>query len=481
MKNKNDKIKIIFIVFVVFFFLSWILEGGLFDASTGTFTSIGISRMGLFDIVSVIYSAFYYRVSDIVFLLTVAGCYQVLSKTLMYRKLVDKASSFIKGKEEIFMVIITTLMALYCSISSNIIVMFALVPFIITLYLRNNYNRLTAFSAGFGGIFLGYLGLTYGTYNTNYLNNTLMVSINDWIIQKWVILLIGIVLFNVFSIIYMKKHKNNKEQYKHDMFAPLELTKEELKVKNRKGKSKEIKVWPLVLVSVITLLVLFLGYINWNESFNISIFDEIFTSMTNNFVIADVPVLSVIFGSKLTALGAWKDLLYAAFILLFGLIIVVLVSRTKIDDAINEFGTGMSKFGKVVFIYGLATSTLFLASMFSWPSTIINYLLGNGTFNIITLLFISILAVILIGDLDLCAYMLGTGFAVLFTTNLQELAVIFRVGGAIAAMVGPTSVLLLTSLTYLNIPYKTWIKYIWKFILLFILALLILLAIVIYV
>lgn len=478
MKSKNDKIKIIFVAFVVFFIFSWIIEGGVYDATTGLFTSVGIVRMGLFDIVSVIYSAFYYKIADLVFLFTIGGCYQVLSKTLMYRKLVDKCSDFIKGNEVIAMIVITTLMALYGSITSNVMVLFAIAPFIVTLFLRNNYNRLTAFSAGFGGIFLGYLGLTYGTYNVSYLNDALVIGINDWIIQKWVILLIAIVLFNVFSVLYMKNHKDNKDQTKHDMFATEKIGKDEKVVGKKK---KDIKVWPLVLVGLLTLVTLLLGYVDWSTSFGVSFFSDLFTNMTNNMLIADVPIISALFGSRFTAFGTWADLLYATFICLIGLIIIALVSRMKLNDFVNEFGTGMKKLVKVAFIYGLVTSVLFLISMYPWPLTVINYLVGSGSFNIIIVLLIAVLATIFTGDPNLCAYMFGTGMAVLYSNYLVELATLWRLGGAIATMVGPTSILLLSSLTYLNIPYKTWLKYIWKFMVLFILIVLIALAVIIYV
>ena len=35
----------------------------------------------------------------------------------------------------------------------------------------------------------------------------------------------------------------------------------------------------------------------------------------------------------------------------------------------------------------------------------------------------------------------------------------------IFAFVGPTSLFLILGLTYLNIPYTTWLKYIWRFVL----------------
>lgn len=479
MKNKNDKIKITFIVFVVFFLLSWIIEGGVYDSTTGLFTSVGITRMGLFDIISVIYSAFYYKIADIVFLLAVGGCYQVLSNTLMYRKLVDKVSSLIKGKEAIAMIIITTLMALYASITSNIMILFVVAPFIVTIFLRNGYNRLTAFSAGFGGMFLGYLGLTYGTYNMSYLNEAIAIDVNELMIQKWVILLIAVVLFNVFSILYMRKHADNKDQTKYDLYATEEL-KEEKKIKV-KGKEKKVRVWPLVLIGILSLLVLLLGYIDWINSFNVNFFSKLYTNIINSVTIADIPVISSIFGSRLTAFGTWTDLLYATFVLMVGIVIISLIGKVKFNDFIEQFGIGMKKMIRVAFIYGFATSVLFLISMYPWPITFVNYLAGSGTFNIIVVLILAILASVLAGDPNLCAYMFGTGMAVLYGNDLTALSLLWRIGGAIATFVGPTSIILLATLTYLNIPYKNWLKYIWKFLFSFILLVLILVALAVYV
>ena len=35
----------------------------------------------------------------------------------------------------------------------------------------------------------------------------------------------------------------------------------------------------------------------------------------------------------------------------------------------------------------------------------------------------------------------------------------------IISIVGPTSIILIVCLTYLDVPYTTWLKYIWRFIL----------------
>lgn len=105
MKKRNDKIVMMFIVLLVFLVMSWVVPGGMFN--NGTFTTTGYTRLGLFDIIAVIYSAFYYKLKDLFYIFTVGGCYGILSQTKSYRKLVDKASFLIKGKEAVVFAVIT--------------------------------------------------------------------------------------------------------------------------------------------------------------------------------------------------------------------------------------------------------------------------------------------------------------------------------------------------------------------------------------
>ena len=56
----------------------------------------------------------------------------------------------------------------------------------------------------------------------------------------------------------------------------------------------------------------------------------------------------------------------------------------------------------------------------------------------------------------------------------SSVAILFQGIYGIFSMVGPTSIILIFGLSYLNIPYTTWLKYIWRFIL----ALIVLLALV---
>ena len=62
--------------------------------------------------------------------------------------------------------------------------------------------------------------------------------------------------------------------------------------------------------------------------------------------------------------------------------------------------------------------------------------------------------------------------------NLSIYAVMFQSIYGLIQLVGPTSLLLLVGLTYLEVPYKTWLKYIWRFLLEIIIVILVVLMIV---
>lgn len=471
MKKRNDKIVMMFIVLLVFLVMSWVVPGGMFN--NGTFTTTGYTRLGLFDIIAVIYSAFYYKLKDLFYIFTVGGCYGILSQTKSYRKLVDKASFLIKGKEAVVFAVITLVMGVYVSLSSQILSLFWLTPFIITIFLRNGYDRLTALSAGFGGTFIGYLGLTFGTFGVTRLNELTGIGIQDWIWVKIAIFIAAYILYTIFAILYMVKTKK-VDSIEYDLYHPLEL--DETKVKKR----HKAKVWPLLIVFVISFLVVLLGYINWVSSFGIKVFDEFYTTLSTGFKVGEVPVFGSIMGSYMKAFGAWDDLLFGSFVILFATILIALFDKVKVNVFLSSFGEGAKKISKVAFIYGFAFIVVFLASSFPWQNTLINMLFGNGTFNVAILLIIGVIAQILVGDPDYLAYAFSSYLTVAFADNIVAAGLIWRLGSAIALIVGPTSFLLLTALTYLDVPYTKWLKYIWKFILSFVFIVMLILVIVIY-
>ena len=470
MNRKNDKLIIVCIAILVCGLLSWFIAPGMY--SSGVFQELEMNRAGLYDVFPVIFSAFDYKLLDVMYILLVGGCYGILTQTKGYRKLVGKTVKFIKGKEIIAFIVVTLLMSLYTAMSSHIFSLFFIVPFIVTVFLKAGYTRITAVNAGFGGMFVGYLGQIYGTYGVTILNQNIGVMSSDWIGPKVVLFIIAYLLFAIFNVLYMKKRK--KDETKFDLFATEKLVEKGVKKKYR------TKTWPVVVMLVVSTLIIMIGCISWVDSFNISFFTDLHTSFQSAFKISDVSIVSSIVGVQMPALGKWETLLPVGFVFLVFTLILGLMSKLELSDFFKHFGSGMKKISKVAFIYGFVHAMLYMNAEFAWSTTLVNTLFGAESFNIVTLLVGAFLAMILCVEPSYVGYTYSSMLSVAFADNIIAAGVVWRLGTAIALIIGPTSFLLLTALSYADISYKRWFKYIWKYTALFTIAALLFLGVIIY-
>lgn len=480
-ENKNDKIIIFFVCFLAFAILSWVLGATYYQS--GELVNVGWYRAGLYDLVAMLLSGLTYKIEDLIYILFVGGMYGILVKTESYKKIVNKLANVIKGKEVFAFAIITFIIGLYTSISNNILTLFFLVPFVMSVFLKSGQDKLTAFGAGFGGLFLGYLGQTFSIFaNTNTVSGTttsflydhLEVGPFDMIWTKLVIFLIAYVLFNVFAALHMKK--KNKEVINYNEADPFAVGE----VIEPTNKSAKVKTWPTIVASIIALLVIMLGFISWNESFGVTLFDKVYTAVMD-FSIGNIRIMETLFGTNMTAFGTWYNLLPAVFVLLFILLVVVITNKVSFSDVANGFGEGAKKMLKVAGMYGLSYAFLYMMTSFPWPTSVVDMFIPTESFNIVLLLISGLLAVFFSVDPSYAGYYFGQRLAAVYSSKLVEIAVVWRLGGAIALLLVPTSFLLLTALTYADISYKNWLKYIWKFALVFTIAVLILMAVVVYV
>lgn len=471
MKKNNGKIIMVAIIILFFFVLSWLIKGGTF--SLGLYKDTGYTRLGLLDLVSVVFSSFAARV-DYMYLLVVGGCYGVLTQTKIYRKLVDNTASLIKNKEETAMLVITLLMGLYTSMTNEVLTLLFLSPFIITVFLRNNHDKMTAFSAGFGGLLIGVLGITFGTYQANYLYGVTGVSPTDMIWAKIVIFAVTYALYNVFAIQYMRRHVNANSM-EDDIYCPLELDESKLK-KRHKTKTMSLIIW-----GIIATILIGMAYISWKDSFNVTAFNELHTSLSEIMVVGDSSILTSLYGVTAKSFGNYDALIFAIFILLIFITIVAIIDRMNINNFIKNFAKGMKKILKVVFVFGLTYSIVIIAKNFPWHNTIVNAMFGPGEPPLLMLVPIAFITQLFTGNLGMFGDIHGSFIAYAYADTIGTATLLWRLGGAIGFIVGPTSYLLLSLLSYLDIPYKDWLKYIWKFLLSFIIAIIIIFIVIIYI
>lgn len=474
MKKKSDKIIIVCIAILFIAVLSWFVSGGYY--SSGVFTDQGKLRAGIFDIIYAIFFTFTNEavMINVSYLLAIGGCYGILTQTKAYRKIVDKTAELIKGKEAIAMLVTTLLMGIYTSISSQILILFCIIPFIMSVFLRNGCKKLTAISAAFGGLFIGNIGQTVGTFGMESINSILdnfPTPVPLDLPLRIVIFVAAYILFNLFAILYMNKFKKSADGGKYDLFCPEELDESKL------TKRKKVKVWPYIVLFVITVIITCLAYIDWKESFNITFFSELQNQFKNFASIDGVPIFSTILGATLQGFGENTELVYAVFVFLVMTIIFALTSKMSLDNLIRNFGLGLKKMSKVAFIYGFAFVIVIMIGRYYWPITFINALFGEGTFNIFALTFIAMIAFTFCVDYSTFGNAFGLYLAITYMDDIASATLIWHLGAAIAAVFVPTSFLLLTALTYADIPYVKWLQYIWKFVLSFIIVVFIILAV----
>jgi uncharacterized ion transporter superfamily protein YfcC len=201
-----------------------------------------------------------------------------------------------------------------------------------------------------------------------------------------------------------------------------------------------------------------------------------------SFSIFGVKIIETLIGTTITAIGAWDDFLPVIFVACLMLLVVIITNRISLKNVCADFGDGVKRIFKVAVMYGFAFAFFYLMVAYPWPTAVIDWFIRTDSYNLIFILFgliAAILAIAVCADPLYSGYYFGQYLAAIYTINLGITAIIWRLGSGIGLLIAPTSFLLLTALTYADIPYKQWMKYIWKFALTFFVVAVIVLGIVI--
>ena len=448
--KKYNALKVAIITLLLFALLTWILPCATYQTE---YTELGRYQVGLFDILSYQSTVLGYFGYVALFILVVGGFYGVLYKTGAYRSMLDSLCKKFKGKEAICLIVIMALFAILTSFAGLQLALIMLFPFVISLTLMMGYNKLAAVAVTAGSVAVGLMGTTFSYNTTQVLQQYLSVELTDLIWAKVVLLIVGIALL-AFSVLKLgKKASTTKCEDKND-FIP-----EEIKTK---VKGKKHKVWPLVLILDIMLLVTILAFISWNGSFEISLFDDVTTAVTE-FELFGFPIFGKILGA-ISSFGNWS-LVELTTLMFLAIIIIKFVYKIKWDDVFDGFGNGVKKALVPTLIVLLIYTCLVLTTYDPYQLVIYKAILGlTKGFNIFTTGLVVVLSSIFNGDPLYAFYSVLPYFVsvVTDTDNYQLIAVIFQALYGIVTLVAPTSIPLMVALAYTKVSYKEWFKYIWK-------------------
>lgn len=512
--KKHNTLKVVLITLFVFVLLSWIFPTAIYQ---GQVMEQGRVQVGLFDIFAYPITALASFGHIALFVFAIGMFYGVLNKISAYRVLIDKMVKVFKGKEILIISIIMALCAIITSVCGLQIVLLFTFPFIISLVLAMGYDKMVAAFTTVGSVIVGLIGTTFAYNNTIVLANVLSLKVTTGIVYKIIIffLCLGLLILN--TILYInKKSKVSKEEKKEmEKFIPETVT----------SKEKKTRVWPLVLIIDLILLVAILGFLPWTTVFNITLFDDITTAVTGwtipayialiilvllvnlvlflkkkikdlvivdsaiGFVAIVILVGKFLFKAKLftnivkgitgdfnifgkifgnvNSFGNW-GIPETTLLLIVGTLIIALVYKVKTDDTFDGLIAGAKKAFIPAVIVILLYLGLIICYYHSFQLVIFKGIFSvTKGFNIFTSSINAILATIFNSD-PLYAFNSVVPYLTSMVTNTKVYSVVWVLYQSVCGLtlfVAPTSLILMITLYYLEIPYGKWLKTIWKLVL----------------
>lgn len=446
--EKNDLFKITGLMVLLTAVLTWLIPYGYFNG--GELVTEEITRIGIFDFFTYGLLGLYYFTVLVTFLLVLCGFYELLSKIPAYQNITSAIAKKVKGKEILFATITSFVIAVITSFVSEYFVVIAFLPFLITICSKMKMDKLSTFATTFGGLLIGIIGSLYSTKIVGVNVSTLGITYKDALLARIILLALSFIAFSVFNILHMRKAlKNKKAEVAEDLFVA------EINAKDKKSSI------PLIIVLAVSAIIIILAYIAWGTVFELEWPANALTWI-QEVTIFDHSIFSYILGN-VQAFGNW-DIFGIQIVLLVATLILKVIYKVSFDDVLESYGEGFKKSGKLIVIMLLAYVILEFSVMFPVLPTISNWILSlTDSFNVFTTYIAGLVNALFTVEYQYTASLIGTQLATLYANNVNVISVIMQSTYGLISFVAPSSAILLIGLSYLDIKYKSWLKYIWKF------------------
>lgn len=460
--KKHNLLSVVLISIFVACLCTWLFptasfQGALIDGER--------AQMGLFDIFTyptLTLSFFGYLA---IFILAVGGFYGVMYKIPSYRKLLDKIVDGFKGRENIFLIVVMVLFALLTSICGLSVGLMFLFPLVISVVLLMGYDKMVAASVTVGSVVIGLMGSLYSR-DLAVINSILAMDYNEEILTKIIVLLLGLVLLIFNTLAYAKKTKAKKAPKAEELegYVPASV----------RGKKK---IWPIVVIIDVVLVVMILAFTAWQDAFDLAIFTKT-TKAVMDFKIFKFPVFAKVLGT-IAVFEKWT-LTELAILIVFATLIISLIAKLKLSDVVDSFVEGTKKALKPTILMLLVYTILIIAVYNPFQLKLYEWILGiTKGFNVLTTTVVAFISSVFNVELT---YAASSSMPYLITlTNATKyypiISIIYQSMYGLAMLIGPTSVILIGTLAYLDIPYTKWVKHIWKLVVELLVVMLIVFAI----
>ena len=301
---------------------------------------------------------------------------------------------------------------------------------------------------------------------------------NNGIIYKAIFLVLVSALY-IFFILGKNKLAKKEEVVVEEKPKRGRKKKDEVALEKKEEKVKKVdiplyevskkennkSVIPLIVILSILAIVVFGGMFNWYYTFGLEFFDNIYESFMS-LEIGGIAIFAKIFGD-LPQFGYFGNYDLAA-ILLVVTALIGWIYGTKLNEFIDGFKDGAKKM-ILPAIYVMFASIIFAVMVNSEANisaTITNFLLGLvKEFNVLVVSIVGLVGSLFYNDFP---YLINGMYGVLANydaTLYPIMTIILNATYGIAMLILPVSITLIAGLKYMDVSYKDWAKYIWKFLL----------------
>lgn len=462
--KKFDLLKVLGITLLIVVLISWVIPVGGY--SNGTFSSLGSTvTIGLYDLFRLPVITVVTFIQYGLLFLAIGGLYGVLNKTGVYSKLVEKIVNKVDKNKPRFLILTIVLFTLFTSVIGTPALIFVLVPLFVTVILKLGYSKITSFASTVGSILIGQIGTTFGFTIWGFLKYVFGVEMTKLLFARIVLLAIIVALY----IILIRKNSNKEVEKTKKTKKNEELKEEKLNIPLFKDSSSKKSIVPLVVISLLAFVVLVLGLYNWYYAFEIDLFNNLYDAIIN-FEICDYPLFKNLLGG-VSQFGFFSNYDLTAILIVTSLLIGWIYSL-KLSDIVDGFKNGCKEMLKPA-LYSMLASVVFAALLNvsntyggDFVYTIINkFISGSENFSLSGTIGSGLVAGFAYNDFYTMVANLSGIFGVYDSNVIPIIAFIFQTMYSMVMVIAPTSIFLLAGLSYLEIPYKEWVKYIWKFLL----------------
>ena len=510
---KRNLLKAIGISFLIFVVLSWIIPVGTFDGSK--LTTNGTDPVGLFDLVGVPVSTLLTFALYIVVFAAIGGFYGVMEKTGALSAWVDGIKAKFNGKEKGFLIFTIIFFVVLSSLTGLTLPLFVLVPLFAMVLFAMNYDKITAMVSTVGALLLGSVCSTYGFNVSGYTKNLLSLDMSNQIVTKVILLVVltAALIFFVLKFGVKAEKKTAKkvvaEPKKEVKAEPkkvakpaakkavktetkkttakkpaakkaaskttttkkttttnpksLAVTKDVKKVNTKKG----INTLPLIIIFVLLMLVTLVGLYNWYYAFEIELFNDIHTAIMG-VKIGDYPIFENLL-SGISQIGYWGNSEFV-MLLVIASALIAWVYKLKFNEFVEGFIAGVRKMLPTAIYAALASVilTVLYQASYAGTGTLVDTLFAKtfgltDGFNVLVTGVASLFGSFFYNDL----YYLLAGMNVYLTgfdaDALSVAGLLVQSVYSVGMFIFPTSVLLIAGLSYFDVKFKDWFKFIWKF------------------